>query len=216
MVFNLSAENSVASQFLLELRDTSIQVDRARFRKNVERLGQILAYEISRSFNYEPFSITTPLSTTTVNRITSMPVLITILRAGLPFMEGFLNIFDHADCGFVGAYRDETSGEVKINVDYVATPSIKDKELILIDPMLATGKSLARTLELLTKREMPRSVHLASVIAAPEGISHVIEASKSVGCPVRIWTGSIDEKLNDKFYIVPGLGDAGDLSFGSK
>lgn len=216
MVFNLSDHNTIASQFLFELRDRNIQQDRARFRRNVERLGQILAYEISRELIYETVSVTTPVAEARVRKLARSPMLITILRAGLPFMQGFLDVFDQADAGFIGAYREEGNGEVKIKMDYAATPPLTGRDVILIDPMLATGKSVIQSLRFFTSNYKPAVVHVASVIAAPEGIRSVEEYAKDLSCPLRIWTGAIDEGLNDKYYIVPGLGDAGDLSFGIK
>lgn len=216
MVFNLSDHNSIASQFLLELRDRSIQTDRARFRRNVERVGQILAYEISKELSYETTTVATPVAEARVHKLTRSPMLITILRAGLPFMQGFLDVFDQSDAGFIGAYREEGSGEIKIKMDYAATPPLTDRDVILIDPMLATGKSIVRTLSYFMGTHKPACIHVASVIAAPEGIHFVEEFAKNLSCPLRIWTGAIDKGLNDKYYIVPGLGDAGDLSFGIK
>jgi uracil phosphoribosyltransferase len=216
MVFNLTHHNSVASQFLFELRDVNIQKDRARFRRNVERLGQILAYEISKSLSYKNITSQTPLTTADFSVPAEFPVLITILRAGLPLLEGFLQVFDQSDSGFIGAFRQEGSEMLTIKMEYAATPSIKNREVILLDPMLATGKSAVRAIEHLLSRETPERVHVASVISSPEGLKHVQEFAKTISCPVLIWTCSIDKGLNDKFYIVPGLGDAGDLSFGNK
>jgi uracil phosphoribosyltransferase len=216
MVFNLSDYNSVASQFLFELRDTGIQRDRARFRKNVERIGQILAYEISKSLTYESVQVQTPITTTLAHVPAQSPVLITILRAGLPLLQGFLDMFDQADTGFIGAYREEGKEEVKIKLDYKATPSLHGKPLVLIDPMLATGNSVARVLQFLMQNETPERIHIAGVIAAPEGIERIRQFAKKTPCPINLWIGAIDEGLNEDFYIVPGLGDAGDLCFGTK
>jgi uracil phosphoribosyltransferase len=217
MVFNLSDHNSVVSQFLLELRDKSIQQDRARFRRNVARIGHILAYEISKSFHYRNVTVETPVASTTISVPDTHPLLITIMRAGLPFMQGFLEIFDHADAGFIGACRDEESDEgVKIKMDYAATPSINGRQVILADPMLATGKSVVQTLEFILNKEIPQGIHVASVIAAPEGIKYVLDFGKKLPCHLRVWTAAIDQRLNEKFYIIPGLGDAGDLCFGNK
>jgi uracil phosphoribosyltransferase len=216
MVFNLCEQNSVASQFLFELRDKNIQYDRARFRRNVERLGQILAYEISKTLEYQKFAVETPVASAQIMKLKSMPVLVTILRAGLPFLQGFLDVFDHADVGFIGAYREEGGAEVKIKMDYVATPSLTGKEVILIDPMLATGKSVVKTLDFILTKQNVSKIHVVSLIAAPEGLAFVEKHARNLSCPVSIWTAAIDSGLNDKFYIVPGLGDAGDLSFGPK
>jgi uracil phosphoribosyltransferase len=172
MVFNLSEYNSVANQFLFELREHTIQQDRLRFRKNMARLGEILAYEISKEFSYETISIETPVSKALIKKVAEMPVLITILRAGLPLAEGFLNFFDHSDTGFIGAYRTEGKEAVEINMDYVAIPPLKGREVILIDPMLATGSSVIKTLDVILA-ELPRRIHVVSVIASPEGIENL-------------------------------------------
>jgi uracil phosphoribosyltransferase len=216
MVFNLSDHNSVVAQFLFELREVSIQKDRARFRKNVERIGQIMAYEISKKLPFDRVEVVTPVSRTSVSKLEQMPLLITILRAGLPFLQGFLDYFDQSDTGFVGAYRVESSDEIKIKMDYVSTPSLLGRQVILCDPMLATGKSAVNTIKHLMKNATPQKIYVASVLAAPAGIDLLLEFSRELSCPLEIWTGAIDEGLNDKFYIVPGLGDAGDLSFGTK
>jgi uracil phosphoribosyltransferase len=213
MLFNLSAQNSIANQFILELRNKDIQQDRMRFRKNVERLGEIMAYEISKKLSYNPRSVETPLGDLAVQIIKEQPVLITIMRAGLPYFQGFIDMFDHADVGFVGAYREEKTKEITIKLDYVATPSLKDRVVILIDPMLATGNSVVESLKLMMRQGVPAHVHIASLIAAPEGIEFL---KKNVTVPFSLWTCAVDEKLNDQFYIVPGLGDAGDLSYGIK
>jgi uracil phosphoribosyltransferase len=215
MIINLGEYSSIANVFLRELRDKSIQQDRARFRRNMERLGEIMAYEISRRLHYEPVAIQTVLGTAQMSLPNEKPVLVTVLRAGLPYFQGFLNYFDQSDCGFIGAYREEGKPEVSIKLDYQTAPSLKNRSLILIDPMLATGKSLVRSIQSLTNfyGESPDHVHLASLIATPEGIRHVQE---NVSLPHTIWTFSVDEKLDSKFYIIPGLGDAGDLSYGNK
>jgi uracil phosphoribosyltransferase len=215
MFFNLSDHNSVASQFICELRDRSVQKDRSRFRMNIERIGRIMAYEISKTMLYKNIEVETPLETASASVLQVQPVLIPIMRAGLPFFEGFLSIFDHADAGFIGACREE-GGSITIKLNYYAIPSIKDRHVILIDPMLATGKSLVRTMQLLSGDDIPAKIDIAAVIAAPEGIEHVTNFAKSLSCPVNIWTGAMDKRLNEKFYIVPGLGDAGDLCFGVK
>jgi uracil phosphoribosyltransferase len=213
MVFNLSEQDSVANQFILELRDKTIQKDRMRFRRNVERLGQIMAYEISKKLKYEQKEIQTPLGVSSQHVISDDPVLITVLRAGLPYFQGFLSYFDRSDCGFIGAYRKEGGEEVVINLEYLATPGISNREVILIDPMLATGKSFIRSVDALAKHGTPSYIHIAALVAAPSGIDFI---SENLTLPYSIWTCAIDERLNDQFYIVPGLGDAGDLSFGDK
>ncbi len=212
-MFALNQENSVANNFLAELRDTSIQQDRLRFRANLRRLGSLLAYEISKTFSFEKRVITTPLADTTVPLIHDEIVLIPIMRAALPFYEGFLEIFDQAGTGFIGAWRVEEGADVEAVLNYQAAPDLTGKTVIVIDPMLATGKSLVKTIDSLMSHGQPGSLHLASVIAAPEGIEHV---ESSLSMDYHLWTCAADEKLNDQSYIVPGLGDAGDLSFGSK
>lgn len=212
MIYNLGESYSVASQYLLELRDKEIQRDRMRFRANVERLGSIMAYEISKHLTYQPRQIETPLSAATAASV-EMPVLMAVLRAGLPYFEGFLKMFDHADCGFIGAYRKEGSPEVTIQLQYATAPPLSDKVVILIDPMLATARSMVKSINELQSWGTPRHVHFASLVAAPEGL-HLL--ASEVGLPHDVWTFAIDEKLDEDFYIVPGLGDAGDLSFGEK
>ena len=213
MITVLNRQNSVANQFLLELRDKSIQQNRARFRINIERLGELMAYEISRKFQYNKVKVKTPLGTSAVNISTDNPVLITVLRAGLPYFIGFQHIFGEADCGFIGAYRKESDADLTINLDYLATPSLEGRTLIIIDPMLATGQSVIKSVNALLKHGTPKHVHIAALVAAPEGVE-LLEKKLSVSHDV--WTWALDEKLNDLFYIVPGLGDAGDLSFGEK
>jgi uracil phosphoribosyltransferase len=213
MVFNLSEQNSIANNFLMELRDKTLQQDRMRFRKNLERLGEIMAYEVSKKLQYSTRIIETPLDKSRVNVIREQPLLMTILRAGLPFFQGFINFFDLADAGFIGAYRRETLESVQIKFDYITSPVTTDREIILIDPMLATGKSLLDSVNQILKRGKPARVHIASLVAAPEGIKFLAE---QMPVAYTLWTYAIDEKLNAQSYIVPGLGDAGDLSFGSK
>ena len=215
-MFILDKKNSIANHFLYQLRDSEIQKDRFRFRKNLERLGEIMAYEISKSLPFYQKSIKTPLGNSSVELIKYQPVLISVLRAAIPFYQGFLNFFDDSDSGFIGAYRKgETDDSKNIEIDYLyqAAPSIEGREVILIDPMLATGKSFIKTIENLYKNGNPSKIHIASVIAAPEGIDFL---QKNTNQSVDIWICSLDEKLNDKSYIIPGLGDAGDLSFGVK
>ncbi|MBL0743318.1 uracil phosphoribosyltransferase [Chryseolinea lacunae] len=213
MLFNLSERNSIANHFLAELRDKQIQKDRLRFRKNAQRLGQIMAYEISQKMHYGTARVETPLGSSTIPRMAQPPVLITIMRAGLPYFQGFLDFFDRSDAGFVGAYRQEGHEEIFVNLDYVATPTLAGREVILVDPMLATGKSIVRAVDALVKNGKPSHLYIASLVSVPEGISHV---GQHVDVPHSLWTCAIDEHLNDQFYIVPGLGDAGDLSFGEK
>lgn len=211
-MFVLTENPSVANKFLAELRDVQIQKDSLRFRKNLERLGEIIAYEISKYFEFSPKNVETPLETTTVLLPNDKPVIFAILRASLPFYQGFLNFFDNAESGFIGAFREE--GEtIKINLGYHASPSLEGKIVILADPMLATGKSFIESINTLLQHGTPKIIHIACVIAAPEGIQYIQEHLK---IPYQLWIGAIDEKLNADSYIVPGLGDAGDLAFGQK
>ncbi|UZD20954.1 uracil phosphoribosyltransferase [Algoriphagus halophytocola] len=213
-MFVLSDTPSLAHQFLLELRDIHIQKDSMRFRRNLERLGEILAYEISKSLNFNSLPIETPIQASTVLQPSEQPVIISVMRAALPFYHGFLNYFDRADSGFIGAFRDESKeGEIAIELGYHASPSIEERTVILADPMLATGKSIVETVNTLLAHGKPKHLHIASVIAAPEGIQYLKE---NLNCSFSLWLGAIDEKLNHQSYIVPGLGDAGDLAFGPK
>lgn len=213
MFFNLSEHDSVACQFITELRDKTIQQDRLRFRKNIERLGQIMAYEISRKLPYLKKSVETPLGTARASALETDPILITVMRAGLPYFQGFLDFFDRSDCGFIGAHRKEGGKEVVIELEYLATPSISNRQIILIDPMLASGKSFVRSVNALLKHGTPSHLYIASLVAAPEGIKFIEE---NLSVAHSIWTCALDDKLNDQFYIVPGLGDAGDLCYGQK
>ena len=214
-MFVLNKTNSIANHFLAEIRDKNIQPDSMRFRKNLERLGGLLAYELSKSLSYRAESVSTPLGSADINLISSQPLLIPIMRAGIPFYQGVLNYFDQADSGFIGAYRGQSddANDFEIQLDYVATPSLDGRRLILIDPMLATGKSIVKTLGALRKNGEPVHVDLMCAIAAPEGIAYLEE---HIDLKFDLWVAAIDEKLNDKAYIVPGLGDAGDLAYGQK
>jgi uracil phosphoribosyltransferase len=212
MIHILNQEPSVANHFIAELRDITIQKDGLRFRRNMERLGEILAYKISTKLTYSPKQIRTSLALTEEQTLTDYPVLATVLRAGLPFHQGFLNYFDQAGSAFVAAYRLEASVEIHVNVDYLAAPSLAGKVLILVDPMLATGKSLVHTYNAMLRFGQPRQIHIASVIGSPEGVAYVQKALPQA----HLWLGALDEKLNEQAYIVPGLGDAGDLAFGTK
>lgn len=213
MIFNLSAQNTIANQFISELRDKDIQADRAKFRRNMKRLGQLMAYEISKKLTFNDKIIETPLGRSTLQVPSRQPVLLTVMRAGIPYFDGFLDFFDQSDCGFIGAYRAEDSEEIVIHLDYVATPHIIGKEVIIIDPMLATGKSFVRSVQAMMKHGQPSHIFIAALVAAPEGIQYVKE---NLNVPHSIYTCAVDENLNNQFYIVPGLGDAGDLSFGVK
>jgi uracil phosphoribosyltransferase len=212
MIICLDKEPSIAHHYLSALRDVEQQKDRLRFTTCVERLGEIMAAEISKKLDYQPITVRTPLGTKQHFKLKQQPILITVLRAGLPYFQGFQRIFDQADCGFIGAYRQEGT-EIKIKVDYVASPSLEGADVILIDPMLATGKSLVDAVAQLKKKGAIKNLFIAALIAAPEGIVHL---ERELGKDIPIWVYSIDERLNEKSYIVPGLGDAGDLSFGEK
>ncbi|MCH6234617.1 uracil phosphoribosyltransferase [Cognataquiflexum rubidum] len=215
-MFILEDKNSIANHFLAELRNETLQNDRLKFRRNLERLGEVMAYEVSKAFDFSEIVISSPLGKKKSNLILEQPILIAILRAALPFYQGFLNFFDQADSGFIGAFRkEEQVGDPKVEVEYLyqATPDINNKTLILIDPMLATGKSIVKTIENLLLIGNPKEIHIVSVIAAPEGIEFL---KASIKQPYQLWICSLDECLNDQSYIIPGLGDAGDLCFGNK
>jgi uracil phosphoribosyltransferase len=212
-IFNLSKQNTVANQFLAEMRDVEIQHDPMRFRKNLERLGEILAYEISKTLTYEKKKVETPLGESEIMLPVQQPVLATIMRAGLPMHQGMLNIFDRAGNAFLSAYRrHHKDGSFEISLDYVSCPPLLDSVLIISDPMLATGASLEVCLNELLKHGEPSDIHVAVAIAAQDGIDHLLRMHPKV----QLWVGAIDEELTAKSYIVPGLGDAGDLAYGSK
>ncbi|UOR04286.1 uracil phosphoribosyltransferase [Hymenobacter aerilatus] len=206
------AEPSVANHFLAELRDVSKQRDSLRFRRNLQRLGEIIAYRISSQLSYTDQVITTPLSETNGKLLQDFPVLATVLRAGLPFHQGFLNYFDQSPSAFAAAYRIEGTAQVQVQVDYLSAPDLDERVLILADPMLASGKSLVQTYRAMLRFGTPRQVHIAAVIASPEGVDYVTREIPEA----TLWVAAVDEGLNEQAYIVPGLGDAGDLSYGSK
>ena len=210
----LSQTPSLANHFISELRDVTVQKDSLRFRRNLERLGEVMAYKISETLPFEEKPIQTPLAHTRQTLLQEFPVLATVLRAGLPFHQGFMNYFDQATCAFVGAYRVEGDGkrQLAVHLDYLAAPNLQGKTLILVDPMLATGKSLVLTYRDLLRFGTPKRLIIAAIIASPEGVAH-IEAEIP---EVELWLGALDERLNEQAYIVPGLGDAGDLAFGAK
>lgn len=214
-IFQLQQQLSIAQSILAQLRDPDIQQDRMRFRYNLQRLGNLLAYELSKTLSYQQFEIQTALGTAKVADLAAQPVLICVMRAGLPFYQGFLDMFEQADSGFVGAYREEgaDAAELEIFLGYSAAPDIAGRDVILVDPMLATGASLLKVWQLLRKKGEPRSLHIAAAIAAPEGLALL---QQQLGCTASFWLGALDDKLNPQAYIVPGLGDAGDLCFGSK
>ena len=212
---NLGDTNSILNRFVSELRDVNIQKDSLRFRRNIERLGEIMAYEISKDFSYSLKEIESPLGTAMMNTPDDKVVLSTILRAGLPYHHGFLNCIDHAENAFVSAYRKYKDRlNFEIHIEYIASPSIEGKTLIITDPMLATGSSMELAYEALLTKGMPSHVHIASIIASQKAVDYIIERFK--GIEVTFWIAAIDPILDEHSYIVPGLGDAGDLSYGEK
>ena len=214
MIHNLGQQNSIFNQFILELRDINIQKDSLRFRRNIERIGEIMAYEISKHLTYKSTEVTTPLGIANINTITEQPVLASILRAGLPLHIGILNYFDSAPNAFISAYRKHhKDGTFDIQIEYLASPDLTGKDLIICDPMLATGQSMVLTYQALLKRGTPRHAHIVSVIASNEGVDY---AKKHLPTNTTIWVGAIDQELTAQSYIVPGLGDAGDLAYGQK
>jgi uracil phosphoribosyltransferase len=210
----LNNSNSILNQYLLEIRDVEKQADRMRFRRNLERIGILMAYEISKALEYNMVSATTPLAEVGVSVPKQQPYLIAVMRAALPFHQGFMQIFDHSDSGFVGAYRaPQNEHEFEIDIDYLAFDSLEGKDVILLDPMLATGRSIVDVARKLQLKGVPKSLHIASVISSEEGAAYI---EKNLQTPFQHWTAAMDAELNDHYYIVPGLGDAGDLAFGQK
>ncbi|MFM7823353.1 MAG: uracil phosphoribosyltransferase [Bacteroidota bacterium] len=214
MVRILSEQNSIVNRFIAELRDVSIQNDRARFRRNLERIGEIAAYEISKTLPYHTKDFTTPLGVAPMDVPSEQPVVATILRAGLPLHQGVLNYFDHADNAFISAYRKHhKDGSFEISLEYVAAPSLDGRIVILTDPMLATGQSMVMTYKAMLERGVPAHTHVVSVIASSLGVEYV---KKHLSSNITLWIGAVDEELTAQSYIVPGLGDAGDLAYGEK
>jgi len=214
-IHQLALNNSILNTFLAEIRDVNIQRDRMRFRRNIERIGEVLSYELSQTLDYDQASVSTPLGEKQINLPKNEIVICSILRAGLPLHQGVLNYFDTAENAFISAYRkhQENSNEFEVKVEYAACPSIDDKTLILVDPMLATGQSLVLTYQLLLQFGTPKYVHLMSIIGAAKGVDYVSDYFPDSST---LWVGDIDPDLNEKGYIIPGLGDAGDLAFGEK
>ena len=216
MVHILGQENTILNKFIAQIRDCKIQQDSMRFRRNVERVGEIMSYEISKTLNYQAQTVETPLGEAEMSLISDKVVIATVLRAGLPLQQGFLNYFDDAECAFVSAYRkNKKDGTFKINVEYVSCGDLEGKILILVDPMLATGQSLRMTYETLVAHGgEPLHTHIASVIASEQGVEyaqHHLPAGKTT-----LWLGAVDAELTSKAYIVPGIGDSGDLCYGKK
>lgn len=215
MVHNLSLHNSILNQFVAELRDIEIQKDSLRFRKNLERLGEIFAYEISKSLHYSKTETTTPLGIAETNTLTEQPVVATILRAGLPMHAGMVNFFDKAGNAFVSAYRKHHKNNTfEVAVEYIACPNLDNTTLILCDPMLATGSSIVLAYKALLAKGTPKHTHIAVAIASREGIEYVKKNMPSTN--FTLWCAAVDEELTAHSYIVPGLGDAGDLAYGEK
>jgi len=215
-VVNFAEQNTIINQYMAELRDKSYQKNRLVFRHNIERVGELMAYELSKTLEYKPKTVTTPLGTLDINLPKDDLLVATVLRAGLPFHQGFLRIFDKAANGFVSAYRMYTNREhteVGIHTEYMAAPSCKGKTLIIVDPMLATGGSMAASYEALVKTGKPHKVHIACVIATPEGLDVLRELLPE---ETIVWCAAIDSGMNANKYIVPGFGDAGDLCYGEK
>ena len=213
MMHILSNEVSLVNSWINELRNVEVQTDRMKFRRNMERIGEIAAFEISKKLDYKEVEITTPLDKIKVKEIAVQPVITTILRAGVPLFQGVLNYFDKADCGFVAAYRKHDMNDYfSIKQDYLTCPNIEGRPLIVADPMLATGASLMEALKDLLTHGKPSQIHIVAAIASRQGA----EAISTAYPEAHIWIGAIDEELTSKGYITPGLGDAGDLSFGEK
>lgn len=215
MVHILSEQNSIFNQYIAELRDTTIQKDGMRFRRNLERIGEIISYEISKTLDYTRRETTTPLGIAETSHLVSQPVIATILRAGLPIHIGVLNYFDAAENAFISAYRrHHKDNTFDIHVEYVSSPDLNDKTLILCDPMIATGASIVLAYKAILAKGTPKHVHIVSAISSRQGIEHVNANIPTKN--VTIWCGAVDEELTAHSYIVPGLGDAGDLAFGEK
>lgn len=214
-IINLGATNSILNQFVAELRDVTIQTDSLRFRRNIERIGEILSYEISKQISYENKNVQTPLERASLMVPCSQVVISTILRAGLPFHQGFLNYFDHAENAFVSAYRKYKDRlNFDIHIEYIASPRLNGKTLIITDPMLATGSSMELAFQALLTKGEPEHIHVASIIASKQAIHYIKE--KMPAEKTTVWVAAIDDQLDEHSYIVPGLGDAGDLAFGIK
>ncbi len=217
-IIDFSQERTILNQFVAELRDVNVQQDRQRFRRNLERTGELMAYEISKRMQYATQQITTPLGIASANVPTDEVVVATVFRAGLPLHTGFLNIFDRADNAFVSAYRyykDKECRQVDVHIEYIATPCLDNRTLLLVDPMLATGESMELALRAFCTKGTPQHTHLVSVIASRQGVEH-IQRVYGNRHDITLWCAAIDPEMNDHSYIVPGLGDAGDLAFGGK
>jgi uracil phosphoribosyltransferase len=213
MVVNLSNQHSLLTNWVAELRDVAIQTDRMRFRRNLERIGEVIAYEISKTMAWQEVETPTPMGIANSKILAEQPVLATILRAGLPLHQGLLNYFDKGDNAFISAYRKHhADGTFEISLDYISCPELENRVVIVSDPMLATGASLVKTIQYLREEGHPREIHVVAAIACTVGIEYVRRAEPTV----KIWCAAIDDELTAKGYIVPGLGDAGDLAYGEK
>ena len=212
---NLGKQTSIFNHFIREIRDVKIQNDSMRFRRNIERIGEIFAYEISKKMEYNNNKITTPLGISTESLMTEKPVLATILRAGLPLHQGFLNYFDSSDNCFISAYRKhKKGGDFEVKIEYMSSPNLDDKTIILCDPMLASGSSMILAMEAILSKAKPKHIHIVAIIASAEGVDYVKENIPMQNCT--LWLGVKDAEMTTQSYIVPGLGDAGDLAFGEK
>ena len=214
-IHNLSEKNSVLNHFLAQIRDVNIHNDSMRFRRNIERIGEIMAYELSKELHYSAIEIRTPLGIKKTTQINDQLVLCSILRAGLPMHQGFLNYFDNAENGFISAFRHHPNNDdyFEIKVDYQAVADINNKYILLLDPMLATGQSIVAVYNKLIEKGIPKQIHIAVVIATPEGIAHL---KNELPNNCHLWIAALDDNLNEHNYIIPGLGDAGDLAYGKK
>ncbi|MCO6481572.1 MAG: uracil phosphoribosyltransferase [Flavobacteriales bacterium] len=215
MVVELNRQHSVANRFLAELRDVKVQKDPLRFRRNLERMGEVFAYELSKTLEYREEEVVSPLGVALSALPVEQPVLCTILRAGLPLHQGLLNYFDRAENAFVSAYRKHRKGEdgFDVEVEYLSSPSIDGRTLVISDPMLATGRSMVLVYKAMLRMGLPKAIHVVSVIASTEGVEY---ARKHFPPGTRFWLGAVDEEMTAEAYIVPGLGDAGDLAYGNK
>lgn len=216
-VINLAESNSILNQFVAEMRDVNVQNDRMRFRRNIERIGELMAYEISKDLNYSVKKIQTPLGVAEASTPDDNVVIATVFRAGLPLHNGFLNIFDKAGNAFVSAYRfykDESHRDIDVKIEYIATPDLTDKTVLLVDPMLATGESLELAWRAFTTKGIPSKLIIACIIASQDGVERIKNVFKDQD--VTLWCAAIDPKIDEHKYIVPGLGDAGDLAYGEK
>jgi|TARA_B110000116_G_C16791041_1_gene563797 uracil phosphoribosyltransferase len=212
---NLGKQNSIFNHFIREIRDVNIQNDRMRFRRNIERIGEIFSYEISKGMEYKNTEISTPLGISTESLMKEKPVLATILRAGLPLHQGFLNYFDSSDNCFISAYRKhKKGGDFEVKIEYMSSPDLEGKTVILCDPMLASGSSMILAMEAILSKAKPKHIHIVAIIASAEGVDYVKENIPMQNCT--LWLGAEDVEMTAQSYIVPGLGDAGDLAFGEK